>query len=334
MIKQLIIRNIELSIIAPIYKNVFLKNIPKEFIKGNYLKDKPLFCGHLINYFNKYYSNFLIHKSSSNIIHDTYYNIEPIKRKIKRVITVYDLIHETTNSKKNYLPKKKSVESADHIICISQSTKKKLEQIYNIDPSTITAIHLGYDHLPIINGSKKKTEKPFILFVGAREKYKNFIYFLSQFSKSEKLMKDFNIICFGEKKFTKKELLKINELRFKQNQILCINGNDETLVKLYQTTELFVFPSSHEGFGLPLIEAQANSCPVLCTDIDIFREICGDSASYFSYDLNNDNLKTSIEKILYSPEYRNQIIVSGKQNFTKYTWSKCATKTLKIYENI
>ena len=88
-----------------------------------------------------------------------------------------------------------------------------------------------------------------------------------------------------------------------------------------------------EGFGIPLIEAQACGCPILVSDIDIFREVCGDSAMYFDLSIKDD-LLNKMERILNSSDIKARIISKGKFNHSKYTWDNCAKKTIALYKNL
>jgi glycosyltransferase involved in cell wall biosynthesis len=102
--------------------------------------------------------------------------------------------------------------------------------------------------------------------------------------------------------------------------------NDAELSELYKNAVALVFPSLMEGFGLPALEALANNCPVIVSDIPVFHEILGDSAIYFDPRSVDDLailLKSAVKK---RPPVDSSIV-------KKYSWQKMARKTVSIYEN-
>ena len=125
------------------------------------------------------------------------------------IITVYDLIHEKLGIENNIeiLPKLKSLKIADHIISISEKTKKDLIKFYDIAEDKISVVYLGSNHALTTESSLNNihNKKPFILYVGSREKYKNFEFFLKGYSISEKLKNDFDLLLFGGGKLSANE---------------------------------------------------------------------------------------------------------------------------------
>ena len=183
------------------------------------------------------------------------------------------------------------------------------------------------------NSNNNKPYTPYILYVGSRKKYKNFDFLLNAFSKSEKLMKDFNIILFGGENITVQEIKKFKDLNFRENQIIHIEGDDFILKNLFSNARAYVFPSLYEGFGLSLIESMYLSCPVICSNIKTFIEIAKDSVEYFD-PKNYESIISSIEKVVYSNEYSKVLIKKGRERVSKFSWKNCASETNQIYQNL
>ncbi|MCX6794208.1 MAG: glycosyltransferase family 1 protein [Candidatus Gottesmanbacteria bacterium] len=101
---------------------------------------------------------------------------------------------------------------------------------------------------------------------------------------------------------------------------------DAELWNLYQNAQAFVFPSFMEGFGLPALEALANNCPVIASDIPVFHEILGSSATYFDPYRVDD-----LARILKSAAKKRLPVDSGI--LKNYSWQKMAKETLSVYEN-
>ena len=328
------------KIVSPIHINNYLNdsNISKSFFKFN--KHYPRFTRKLLENFNKNYINRYLSKNSIDLFHFTLSNEYYLKSfKGKKVITIYDLIHEKFsnfyNLPENYILRKQELlKKMDHIICISENTKKDLLNYYNLDYKKISVTHLAVSKSNLIISQDKIPEinKPFILFVGHRKRYKNFVNFLNAYSKSNKIKKNYNIICFGNDEFDNIEKKIIKSLKIEEN-ISFESGSDIKLGQFYKKAALFIFPSLYEGFGLPLLEAMKYGCPVCCSSTSSLLEIGSDAAEYFD-PYNEDSIIASMEKILFSHDYRKSLIKKGYNNIVNFTWERCAINTLKIYKEI
>jgi len=329
-------KKINLKVFAPLSKNNYSqKLIDDKLLLGFYVEKYPKFTSRFINNINLNLSKFYLKSFKPNIIHLTYYNnIYKIKSSTLKVLTVYDLIHEKFSNyyKKNFHSKKKVLEYADYIICISENTKRDLLEYYNLDEKKISVVYLGVQQ-NVNNVNKILLNKNFILYVGDRNKYKNFKNFILAYSKSEILKKNFNIVCFGGGIFTKDELQNFNNLKILSNQISQISGEDDLLKSYYASASFLIIPSLYEGFGLPLIEAMSLNCPVLCSNSSSLKEIAGDAAIFFDPNCYED-IKDSMENFVLGKINKKDLIIQGKKNSQKFTWENCAEDTLKVYKKI
>jgi len=218
----------------------------------------------------------------------------------------------------------------DKIICISENTKKDLIDHYKLSPQLIEVVHLGVSFdKSYIKIDNKIPKKPYLLFVGERYRYKNFIL---AYTKSNRLKKDFDILCFGGNSFTSEEINFFKEFRISQN-IKQINGSDLELNYVYKKARCFIFPSLYEGFGLPLLEAMNMDCPVICSDTSCFSEVTNNAAAMF--DPNNiENIIHEIEDVVYDEQKFSDLIIKGRNNIKNFSWQKCAEQTLKVYNSI
>tara|TARA_B100001540_G_C15815291_1_gene646891 strand:+ start:1928 stop:3016 length:1089 start_codon:yes stop_codon:yes gene_type:complete len=329
-------KNINSEIYSPIFKNFYGKDLmEKKLLKGKYIENYPRLTSKLIDKINLYLSNIYLKKYNPDIFHITYFNNKYKKfSNVKNIITVYDLIHEKYSDyyKKDFHSKINSLNNADHIICISENTKKDLLDYYNIENDKVTTIHLGVDQ-ENHNINKIRRDKKFILYVGDRNKYKNFKNFILAYSKSEVLKNNFDVLCFGGNKFNKNEIKSFEELKIPRNSIFQVSGDDKTLKSYYLAAEFLIIPSLYEGFGLPLLEAMSLNCPVLCSKNSSLLEIGGDAAIFFDPQ-DYEDIKNTMEKFINNTTDRNEIIQKGILNSQKYTWENCANKTLKVYKEV
>ena len=211
--------------------------------------------------------------------------------------------------------------------------KRGLEnELFGIEKEKTSVVHLAYDNSVIVD-DELDNERPFLLYVGWREWYKNFKPFLKSISRSKSIMNDFDIIAFGGGEFTVEELKLMTELGFRNGQVRQISGSDKLLAKYYSQARAFIFPSLYEGFGLPPLEAMSYNCPVISSNASCMPEVVGDAAEYF--DPNSlDEMLESVEKTVYSDSRINELVSLGKQQIKKYSWQKCASETLSVYQSI
>ena len=319
-------QKINSKIFSPIIISKLLKKKNSFFIIK--LNNIPIFCRKIFYFINNFLSLIYFYVSKSNFFHLTYYNNFFKIFKIPYVMTVYDLTHEATNRHTQNLDKKRLLDDSKIIFCISYATKKDLLKFYKIKKSKIKVVHLGVSQEIVYEKNKKK----YLLFVGERSDYKNMKNFLLAYKSSQFMKKHYKIVIFGGKKLSKEEVsfLKINKI---QNKVVHQTGDDEKLNNYYKHASLFVFPSIKEGFGLPILEAMRFGCPVACSNINVFREIGGDSCFYFNPKKIND-IKLKLEKILKSKNLKKKNIIRGFKHIKKFTWEKCAKDTAKVYKKI
>ncbi len=329
--------DLKVKVFSNFYLNKKLDNLPKDIIKGSRLKYKLPFTGKILELLNKKISNRRMLTFKSNIIHKTYYsNIFKKENNTKIVLTVYDLFHENFSLKKNYKPKQKSINLADHILCPSINTKNDLINIYKVDEKKISVTYFGAENLKkyVLKENKVNIKQdPYILYVGARTRYKNFINFIKAFSRSNLLKKDFNILCFGGGQFTNDEKKLFKDLNIFDKVKLAVSNSDKDLANIYHNAKCLVYPSMHEGLGLPPLEAMSLGCPVISSNHKAILEGVGQAASIFDpYQI--DEITDTLEKSIYSEDILNNLIKKGYDQSIKFTWEKCAEETLKCYKKL
>ena len=146
-------------------------------------------------------------------------------------------------------------------------------------------------------------KQPYILYVGDRKKYKNFLNFLKAYSISKNL-KRFLYRCCGGEKITAAEKKIISELKIDISKIIQIDADDSILSNLYKKAAAFVYPSKYEGLGLPPLEAMSLGCPVITSNHEAIIEAVGDAAILFNPEEPED-IKDKIEDVLYSNDLKN-----------------------------
>ncbi|MDD2995042.1 MAG: glycosyltransferase family 1 protein [Paludibacter sp.] len=316
-----------------LYANNYFRNKYSEFFPNNNFKGKF----RIVDAINKLDSYRSICKTDYDVLHPTYYDPYFLKKNIKPfVVTFHDMIHEKVLDKhgdKIIKYKRELAYRSSHIIAVSEYTKMDILDIYSdIDPNKISVIYHG-------NSLKKKNEcdvqieyqrKKYILFVGARESYKNFLFLVK--SIFNLLIKyDLELICTG-KPFNNEELKLFYELKI-VSRVFHKYVSDAQMSELYNNALFFVFPSFYEGFGIPILEAFASNCPVVLSDSSCFPEIAGDAAKYFD-PTSQDSINNSVEELILNENYRRELILKGNARLCLFNWFDAANKTYSVYQSI
>lgn len=330
-------------IFAPLHKNRYLRDHNQDFVEGRYLDSYPPKTTLLIQQLNSMLSGREIAKWKPDIVHETFYKKGGVSsRKSKTVLTVYDMIHELfpqsfSSADTTSELKRKAVERADHVICISEHTKNDLIRLFGIKKQNVTVVHLGFggnslsvkDNIP----KAQMHERPYVLYVGNRGGYKNFDLFLKAFASSSPMKADYKIKCFGGGDFNRSELQLASDLGLTENQFQYVNGDDSLLREVYSSARLLVYPSLYEGFGIPPLEAMSSGCPVACSNASSLPEVVGDSAILFDPNCIDD-IRHSMEVVAYSDDVYSRLVELGKLQIRKFSWEKCANNTANIYKSL
>jgi glycosyltransferase involved in cell wall biosynthesis len=273
-----------------------------------------------------------------DIVHPTYYNPYILRMaKGKIVITVYDMIHEIfpeniAKSKKTIRHKKEMLHKSNHIIAISQNTKKDILRFYpDIPEQKISVIYIGSSFKPHTEYKKGyHLPEKYILFVGSRGNYKNFSRF---YEASRRLLESDDklyLVCIGGGTFSQSELDLIGNLK---DRVMQKSADDEMLAYAYAHAQCFVFPSIYEGFGIPTLEAFACRCPVALSDSSSMPEVGGDAVLYFD-PLDIDQMSKQIRRIVYDEALRNQLIEKGTQQLKNFEWKSIAQQVVNCYTDV
>ncbi|VVB86393.1 D-inositol-3-phosphate glycosyltransferase [uncultured archaeon] len=188
---------------------------------------------------------------------------------------------------------------AAKIVCVSESTQRDLLKLCPVNKNKIKVIYSGnmIDCAPVM--PKKQLPENYILFVGERSGRKNFRFFARAVAPILKSHKSVQLVCTG--RFNKWERDLLNSLEISE-QCLDLNANDGELLYLYQHALCVAYPTLYEGFGLPVLEAMVNGCPVVTADSGSIREVGGDAVEYVDpYDALS--IASKIEQIIEQPSH-------------------------------
>ena len=328
-------------VFAPRHQNQYLKDLPREMVVGDYTPSFLPKSWRIYDIYNHVASRKAIASWRPDIIHETYYSqITTRKNKYPVVLTVFDMIHEIfadqiSRFDRTKKLKRAAVDRADHVICISENTKRDLIDLYGISDDKISVIHLGFDAFPQRAQDEMFFDQhnPYILYVGLREGYKNFMRMIEAVASSTSMCKDFNVVAFGGPPFSRTELARFYSLGFSEGQIKHVVGSDDLLASFYKKASLFVYPSLYEGFGIPPLEAMGQCCPVACSDTSSIPEIVSFAGEYFDPNDIGD-IRSALERVLYSQDRALELIELGKRRLRDFSWERCRNETFSIYRKL
>ncbi len=287
---------------------------------------------------NKSYSKKVIKQNNFDIFHPTYFDpyYLPLIKK-PTVVTVHDMTYEAlphlfpADDPTPYY-KRMVMEKADKLIAISEKTKVDILKFTNVSENKIEVIYHGMDLISPVYADVENLPKNYILYVGGRWSYKNFFFFIDAFEQIAKKYPDISLVLAGggNLAYGDSEYLYRKKL---SDRVMHINPTDEQLNTLYHKAQCFVYPSSYEGFGFPILEAFNNDCPVLLNNNDCFKEIAAEGALYFE-DNNLESLIFFLDKILEDKNLAQNLVTLGKEKLTQYPIQACIDKTLNLYHSL
>lgn len=277
-----------------------------------------------------------LQNNRADIWHSTYYTL-PSRWQGPVVITAYDLIYalypHIFRKRQDAWTRtqiRKAVIAADVVVCISETTRADLLNIYSVDPSKVIVIPLGVGSVfrrmqaadPVHIG-----RRPFLLYVGSRGAYKNFSSLLLAYSRWSH-RHEIDLLVVGSP-WTKQELQLLQKLEVAGNVLLETAITDQELALLYNQAAAFVYPSLYEGFGLPLLEAMACGCPVVASNIPASVEVARDLAYYFEPG-SAEELLAALDRAVNDGRFSPRV-QRGLRLAADFSWENTARQTLEIY---
>lgn len=252
------------------------------------------------------------------------------------VVTVHDLIPEIISKDSRIRRnRKRALHRANAIIAVSENTKKDILRLYDVPAEKIHVVYHGYIGAATVGvdcdmpSNEVVPTAPYLMFVGKRGGYKNFRWFLHAVAP---LLRDgLGLVCTGMP-FTDDEraLLASERVADRVWQRFC---SDEEMGVLLRNALAFVYPSLYEGFGIPILDAFANQCPVVLSRASCFPEVAGDAALYFDLG-DDDGLRNQIVSLMGDAKLRQSLIEKGCARTSLFSWDACAAQTAAVYKSV
>jgi len=230
---------------------------------------------------------------------------------------------------------------ARKIITVSHFTKQEILSLYpKTPPEKIKVVHNGYNnrlYRPFADqaGIKRVLDKyglsaPYFLYVGRLEKKKNtpaLIDALALLRENHPEIKE-KLVLIGNASFGYDEVKYLIE-EFNLNEDIYMPGwvAEADMPAIFNGASAFVFPTKHEGFGIPVIQALACGLPTIVSDIPVLREIAAEAVLYFDQN-SKESIAAAMREVIVNQDLRQRLSLAGPRQAQKFSWEKCAQETL------
>jgi glycosyltransferase involved in cell wall biosynthesis len=289
-------------------------------------------------FFNRYLNLDPI-TQDKHIFHSSYYRYEKNPKAVN-ITTLHDFTYEYffkgIAQRIHTYQKKQALFNSKGIICISENTKKDLLKFYPNLNKKIKVIHNAANECfkPLNSNAVIKKNHPFTdfdyaIYVGDHtSKYKNFEMAIEACRLSRK-----KLLIIGGKKLTDNDLQNLTLKVGKDNYISLNNVSNEELNYYYNKSYCLLYPSIYEGFGIPILEAQAAGCPVIASDCSSIPEVIGNRNLTIS-NPSGSKIAEKIKELNLNTSLRQESIEMGLEKSKHFSWKKNYNETLEFYNEL
>ncbi len=266
----------------------------------------------------------------------------------RKVTVIHDLQHKRQPENFGFLERKawdamvwSSVQFSDALVAVSETSRQDLIDVYRADPARIHVVHHGVEpaffdiadareHDPTLLSQTGLPDCRYLLAVSTIHPHKNWLRLLEAYVSLVKDGRDEHLVVAGlAGKASGDVAVRLQDPQLASRVHLLGWQPRSILVALFQSAEALVFPSTFEGFGMPVLEAMAAGVPVACSDIPPLREVAGDAALFFD-PYSPERIADGIRRVLDEPDLRGSMIARGKERAARSTWRRAAERTLAV----
>jgi glycosyltransferase involved in cell wall biosynthesis len=279
-----------------------------------------------------------------DLLHTTY--AAPLWSPVPIVLTVHDICY-TTNpewfSRRDLRVLSAvvpwSMRRAAHVITDSSDARSRIIETYSVPEKKITAIPIGPGPgaRPLAPEEARQAlavlglprDRPFLLTVGNLQPRKNLTRLIEAYTAAVSAgAVDADLVIVGPRRFRAGDVVAA-ATGLEERIHLTGYISDRQLAACYSSSAAFILPSLYEGFGLPVLEAMTHGTPVACSNAGALPEVCGDAALMFD-PTSVDAIAAALTEVLREPT-RRRLQLEGRQQVAKFSWSRCAGRTLNVY---
>jgi alpha-1,3-rhamnosyl/mannosyltransferase len=286
----------------------------------------------------------VISNGDFHVYHETAFTPAAINQRLPQIFTLHDL---SLMHYREYHPKervwfsdlffKRRLSEACHVIVPSVFIKNEVCQTLRLSEQQVTSIPEAPDPFfsprpaDQVHETHKRLSLPkdYLLFVGTLEPRKNLDLIIEALGQCSE---DIALVLTGWKGWGKKPWIEHAARYGIENNIYMTGYVDEhSLACLYSGALALIYPSKYEGFGLPVLEAMACGCPVICSNAASLPEVAGGAAVYIDPQ-DATSLVQAIEQVVFDHSKRESLQAKGLQQASLFSWRSTAQKTVEVFE--
>jgi alpha-1,3-rhamnosyl/mannosyltransferase len=288
----------------------------------------------------------ILKRKEYHVYHENAFTPSAIKQKVPQVFTLHDL---SLMDYRSYHPKERvwfsdlffnrRIPEATQIIVPSRFIQEEVCTTLSLPENRVTAVYEAPD--PFFSPrSKHEVQKTrtrlalpdtYLLFVGTLEPRKNLDLIIEALGR---IREDIPLVLTGWKGWGDKPWMdKAKEYNIDTNIYLTGYIDEQALACLYSGAQALLYPSKYEGFGLPVLEAMACGCPVICSNAASLPEVGGDAAVYVDPH-DPDSLLEAITRIVHDSELRQKMWKKGLEQARRFSWENAAHRTIEVFRKI
>jgi glycosyltransferase involved in cell wall biosynthesis len=280
-------------------------------------------------------------RSQADILHATWYNPALAAAEVPLVVTVHDMVPELMPGSVDGITKALHggklalVHRARRVIAVSATTAADLCRLSGLPRDSVRVIYHGItDRLrwQPVNGRPPDLPDSYLLFVGRRGGYKNFAGVAPSLAHLLRRNFGLHVVCVGGGSFMAKELEPF-VLAGVARRVRQIDADDRLLAACYSHAVAFLFPSLYEGFGMPLLEAMINRCPVICSNRGALVEIGADAPLYFD-PAEPDQIIELVEALSRDRAHRSAQVAKSLSRAADFSWRRAAAAHAALYREL
>ena len=277
-------------------------------------------------------------------------HVLPLARPSRALVTIHDLgfrffpeAHPRRQRRYLDVSTRWSARVAAHILADSQATRDALVREYGIAPAKITVAYPGYDQTlrPVRDPQSLARVRarydipgPYILYLGRIQPRKNLARLVHAFARLLPRYPDLNLVLAGPTGWLAEPLLeRVKSLGLEERVRLPGYIAEEDKAALISGARLFAYPSLYEGFGFPVLEAQACGTPVLTGAASSLPEVAGDGALLID-PLDEEALAEGLARLLEDTSLRQTLVAKGEANLQRFSWERAAQTVAEVMERM
>ena len=293
----------------------------------------------------------LLKSNAVDLLHIPYMRTAPLVpcRYLMTVHDVADFLYDSQRGLKQHLwwrLVRRAMLRASRVLAVSNATKRDIENLFAIPSNQIAVVENAIDERFIVSSRREEkrlvleryqVNDPFLLYVGSAKPQKNVPRLIEAFAVIKGELRDhpvfhaLRLLIIGDELSEHSDLRRTVVRTRMQNDVRFLGYVPiETLRVFYQSAEVFVFPSLHEGFGLPPLEAMAQGTPVVTSNVSSLPEVVGEAAVFVNPE-NVFDIARGVQQVLLNEDLREELRQRGRSQLARFSWERSVNEVLKIY---